>query len=297
MKVEIKKIDQHKRELKFEIPKERVSQTLEEVYKEIGKVAKIKGFRQGKIPRDVLEAEHGQLAQEEVIKKLIPEAYEEGIKKENIAPVDLPEIHDVLFKDGILTFTAKCDIRPEVKIKDYKGIKVKRKSSEVTEDDINKTLDAFQKSQGEGKGIQIDDTFARGLGYPNLQEFKTFLSRQLAMDKDRHNRIDVENQIVESLLSKTKVVAPPSLVKKQIDRRIVELKNRLKTQGMAEEEMVKREEEMRKELQGAVEKDIKVYFILEKIAELEGFHIHEGENLPAKVMEFLLKEANWEEAK
>src|SRR3989338_8783449 len=181
MKVEVKKVDAVSRELRFEIPKERVIQKLDEVYKELGKVAKVRGFRPGKVPRHVLESHHSQLAQEEVVKKLIPDAYQEGIEREKLNPIDLPEIFDVNFREGMVTFRAKLDIKPEVKIADYKGIKVKRKSSTVTEEELNKTLELFKKGQGEDKEINIDDTFARGLGFPSLEEFKKSLARQMEM--------------------------------------------------------------------------------------------------------------------
>lgn len=297
MKIELKKIDAIRRELRFEIPKERVKQKMEEVYSDIGKVAKVKGFRPGKVPRNVLEAQHSSLAREEALKSLIPQAYQEGIEKENLFPIEMPEIHDVSFKDGIITFTAKFDIKPEVKVKDYKGIKVTRKSSAVTDEEINKTLEFFQKGQGEDKKVTVDDNFAKGIGYQNLEEFKKFLRRQMEMDKDRHNKIDLENQIIEELLKKIKVLAPESLVKKQLEHRVQETINRLKSQGVPADNLKGKEEDIRKDLKEPVERDIKVYFILDKIAQEEKMEIKEGENLPAKVIEFLLKEANWEEAK
>ena len=289
MKVEVKKIDAVKRKLKFEVPKEKVAQTFDEVYQEFGKVAKIKGFRPGKVPRHILEAEHGKTAENEVIKKLIPQIYQEGIVKENLTPIDMPEINDVALKNGILNFTALLEIRPEVMVRDYKGIKITRKTSEVLDEEMNKTLEYFQKGQGQERQVIVDDAFARGLGYPSLEDFK----RQLESDKDRQNRADIENQIIENLLSKAKMSVPLSLVKKQIERRIQQAHQRLHEQGVSEEEIKKREEAMRQELQEPVEKDIKVYFILDKIAELEKIEVKEQGSLPSKVMEFLLKEAQW----
>jgi len=295
MKVEVKKVDAVKRELKFEIPKERVTQKFDEVYKELSKVVKVKGFRPGKIPRHILESQHSKTAQDEVFQKLIPEAYHEGIVQEKLMPLDMPEIVDVSFRAGIIMFTAKLDIKPEVKIDNYKGIKVKRKSSEVTDEEINKTLEYFKTGQGQGKDVEINDAFAHGLGYPNLEDFKKSLSRQLELDKDRQNRFDVENQIVENLLKRGKLAVPQSLVNKQLEHRIEEEKKRLETQKLSTEEIGKKEKEMRKDLIGPIERDVKVYLILDKIAETEKIKVKEGENLPAKVMEFLLKEAKWEE--
>ncbi|OGW98643.1 MAG: hypothetical protein A2Z81_07530 [Omnitrophica WOR_2 bacterium GWA2_45_18] len=293
MKVEVKKVDPVKRELRFEIPKERVSQKMEEVYKNLEKVAKVKGFRPGKVPRHILVSQYGGIAQQETMKDLIPEVYEEGIKRENIAPIDLPEILDVNFKDGALTFTAKLDIKPEVVVKDYKEIKVKRKSSQVTEEEINKVLEYYKKGQGKEEQVVLDDNFARGLGYPNLEEFKKTLVRQMEMDKDRQNRADIENQVTEYLLSKSKLVVPQSVIKKQLERRIAETKQRLKSHGMSEEDIKKNEEQIHKDLEQAVERDVKAYFILDKIAHMEKIEAKENENLPSKVMEFLLREAKW----
>ena len=294
MKVEVKKIDALKRELKFEIPKDRVSKKIDEVYEEIGKVAKIKGYRPGKAPRPVVEAHHGSLAREETLKKLIPEVYREGIQQEKIDPLDLPEIGDVEFKNGTITFTATVDIKPEVTIKNYKEIPVKRKPSNVSAEELDKMLDYFKKSQGQEKE-NLDDGFARGLGYPNLGALKEALTRQMEIDKDRQNRADVENQIIEALLKNAKLAVPPSLVKKQMEHRVEEAKHRLKHQGLSDEDIKKREDEIRQDLEKTVEKDVKVYLIFDKIADQEKIAIAQGENLPAKVLEFLLKEAKWEE--
>ena len=298
MKVDVKKVDALKRELRFEVPKDRVSKTMEEIYGEVAKVAKVKGFRQGKVPRNILVSTHGKAVQEETIKKLIPEVYHEGLTKENIDPIDLPEIGDVNLKDGMLTFTATLDIRPEVKVKNYKGIKVQRKSSKVTEEDINKTLEVFKKGQGtEGKEITVDDAFARGLGFPNLEEFKGALARQLEMDKDRQSRADVEQQIVDVLLKDAKFIVPQSLLKKQMDYRIHDARKHYKSHGMPDEEIQKKEGELREQLKDAVERDVRVYMLFQEIAKEENIAAAQGENVMMKVMEFLLKEADWQESK
>lgn len=297
MKVEVKKVDALRRELSIEVPRERVSAAMEEIYKEIGKYAKIKGFRPGKVPRQLLVNSHGKMAQEETIKKLVPVAYHEGLTKENLSPIDLPEITNVSLKDGILTFKATLDIRPEIKTGDYKNIKVTPNSTKVTDEDINKTLEFFKKGRGDGQEVAIDDAFAHGMGFPSLEEFKKALTRQLEFDKDRQNRIEVENQIVDHLLKHAKLVVPQSLVKRQYDFRLNETLRRLKSQGMTEEDLKKKEEEIAKNLGEAVERDVKVFLILEEIAKLEKIEVtSKEENLPVKVMEFLLKQAKWEGA-
>lgn len=298
MKVEVKKVDALRRELSIEVPRERVSAAMEEIYKEIGKYAAIKGFRPGKVPRNLLVNSHGKIAQEETIKKLVPQAYHEGITKENLSPIDLPEISQVALKEGILTFVATLDIRPEIKTGDYKSIKVTPLATKVTEEDINKTLEFFKKGRGDGKEVTIDDVFAHGMGFPSLEEFKKALTRQLEFDKDRQNRTELENQIVDHLLKHAKLIVPQSLVKRQFDHRLNETLHRLKSQGMGEEELKKKEDEIAKSLNEVVERDVKVFLVLEEIAKIEKIEVtSNSESLPVKVMELLLKEAKWEEAK
>jgi len=241
MKVEVKKVDALKREMKFEISREKVTAAMDVVYIEIGKHAKIKGFRPGKVPRHILATSHGQLAKDETIKKIIPQAYHDGLSQQKLDPIDLPEISNVDLKDGVLTFTATLDIRPEVEITKYKGINVERKKSDVTEEEIQKTLDFFKKGRAEQE-VTVDDNFAKGMGFPSLEEFKTALKRQLEFDKDRNNRMDVENQIVEELIKNAKLLVPQSLVKRQLYHRLNEALKRLKSQGLSDEDLKKKED-------------------------------------------------------
>lgn len=297
MKVEVKKVDALKREMKFEIPREKVSEAMDAVYNEIGKHAKVKGFRPGKVPRHILATSHGQLAKDETIKKIIPQAYHDGVSQQQLNPIDLPEISEVNLKDGVLTFTATLDIRPEVEITKYKGINVERKKSEVSEEEVQKTLEFFKKGRTDQE-ISIDDNFAKGMGFPSLEEFKTALKRQLEFDRDRNNRMDVENQIVEELVKNAKLLVPQSLVKRQLYHRINESLKRLKSQGLKEEELKAKAEELQTQLEPVVEREVKIYLILEEIAKLENITVNDqNESLPGNVMEFLLKEANWTDSK
>ena len=297
MKVEVKKVDALKRELKFEIPREKVAEAMDAVYDEIGKHAKIKGFRPGKVPRHILVTTHGQLAKDETIKKIIPQAYHDGISQHQLNPIDLPDITAVDLKDGVLSFTATLDIRPEVEISKYKGINVERKKSEVSEEEVQKTLEFFKKGRTDQE-VTIDDNFAKGMGFPNLEDFKTALKRQLEFDKDRNNRMDVENQLVEELIKSAKLIVPQSLVKRQLYHRLNDALKRYKNQGLKEEELKKKAEEVKVQLEPVVEREVKIFLILEEIAKLENITIaDQNECLPGKVIEFLLKEAKWSDAK
>lgn len=297
MKVTVKKIDSLRHEMYFEVPKDRVSKKTDEVLNEIVKHAKISGFRPGKAPRNLVQAKHGKTAQEEMIKNLVPEVYHEGVVAEKLDPIDLPMIDQVELKEGQLTFRAVIDIRPVFEAKDYKGIKVTKKSGDVSEDELNKTVDFFKKGRGMDENTVLDDAFAKSVGFPTLEDFKKALKRNLEYDKERQNRVDIENQLIEELLKNNEIPAPQSLVERQLYGRMDEFKNRLKQYGAKEDAIEKKVEEAMPEIRQAAEKDVKTFLVLQKIAEKENISAGKGENLTMKVIEFLLKEAKWEDAK
>ena len=129
-----------------EIPVEEVNQALEEVYREIKKHAKIPGFRPGAAPQDLLEKYHGEHANDEALKRLIPSGYRQALLDQKIDAVGLPEISDVVFeKNKNLSFKAKVEIRPAIKLKKYKGIKVKKEKISVSDQEIDDTVKRLQE--------------------------------------------------------------------------------------------------------------------------------------------------------
>ncbi|MBM3248166.1 MAG: hypothetical protein FJZ10_01930 [Candidatus Omnitrophica bacterium] len=295
MNTSVKKIDACKREMIIDIPKDVVEKKFDEIYKMIQKKAQIKGFRPGTAPLHLVQSEHGQLAKEEVLKDLIPNSYKEALEKENLMPVNLPEVSDVSFKDGGLSFRASFEVVPEVKIKKYKGVEVKRKKVSVTDEDLKKSFEFIRKSQGLDDKTPIDDSFAKGLGYPNLKELEETIKSQMELSKQQEARNDVENQVAEQLLKNSELEIPQSSLAKQLDYLVEDTKHRMAQQGVKKEEIESKEQTMREKLKPLALNDVKLYFILDKIAELENIKVGKPEHKTAKVMEFLLKEAKWQE--
>jgi trigger factor len=144
---------------------------------------------------------------------------------------------------------------------------------------------------------ELTDEFAKSMGFPSLEDFKKAMKRNLEFDKERQNRQDVENQLIEQLLKTSTLHVPRSLAEKQLEGRIEDFRQRMKQYGAKDEDIAKRLTEVEKDIKAAAEKDVQLFLILQKIGQEEKIEAKQGESIAAKVMEFLLKEAKWEEAK
>lgn len=162
-KVKAKKIEECTTLLEIEVSKADIDKAFEEVYSEITKVANIPGFRAGKAPVELVKKHYAKDAREEVLKRLIPESYKGALSEHNMRPIGLPEIIDVKFDEAKeLSYKAKVDTRPNFKLKDYKHIKIEKKKTEITDADINKTLDSLREVNAkyttvEDRPVQMGD--------------------------------------------------------------------------------------------------------------------------------------------
>lgn len=140
----------------IEVSLETLEKAFADVYAEISRYANIAGFRAGKAPLDLVKKQYGEQAREEVLKRLIPDAYHEAIIEHKIHPAGYPEITDVVFDSGKpLSFKARVETRPEFKLKDYKGIKVEKKKAVVKDADIDAALENLR--QLNAKYISVED--------------------------------------------------------------------------------------------------------------------------------------------
>lgn len=147
MKVTAEKIDNHKVVLEVEIPSEEIKKAYNKAYVRLAGKINVPGFRKGKAPRHILEMRYGkEIFNEEVFDIVVPPAYSAALKEQNIIPVTRPEIDLVKLADGEpMVFKATVVARPEVELGEYKGLTVAAPKIEVTEEDVNKNLDAMRE--------------------------------------------------------------------------------------------------------------------------------------------------------
>jgi FKBP-type peptidyl-prolyl cis-trans isomerase (trigger factor) len=289
MKTEIKKIDGTKKEISVEVSGDIVKNKFEDIFQRIAKEAKVPGFRPGHVPRDILEKHYSAHAHEQVLKELIPDVYHEAIAKENLDVIEFPQISDVKLDRNMLSFKATVEVMPEIAIKNYKGIKVNYKKISVSPDEIKRNIDSLKESR---KVDTIDDAFAKSLGYPNLSELEAALEGQIFMHKDNNERHRIEKEVIDNLSEGLEFKLPQTLVDRQLQDMVRQAKVDLALKGLPREKIDEQEKELFQKLEPEAKKQVKVYLVLAQIAKKENIPI--DDHMPHQVMEFLLKEADWQ---
>lgn len=125
---------------------------------QISNEMKVDGFRSGHIPEDVVRERAGvALIQSATLENLVPVSYTEAVKENNLMVIAQPkiEVKSHVKKEGDeLVYTATVSVMPEVKLGNYKKIKVKKPAVKVTEKELNETLDMIINRFAEWKNVE-----------------------------------------------------------------------------------------------------------------------------------------------
>ncbi len=142
------KVDTNRYELLVEIDAVTFENAVEKVFKKNAKSIEIKGFRKGKAPRHIVEKMYGEnVFYEDALNECYPEALDSAAKEAGVEIVDFQDVEFDLKKIGKegVEFSVKVTVKPEVTVKDYKGLKAEKPSTEVTDEDINADIERLRE--------------------------------------------------------------------------------------------------------------------------------------------------------
>jgi len=152
-----------RRKLTIEVEPDEIKRELDKTYNELRRGVVLKGFRPGHAPRHLLEKFFGDQVRSEVIQKLVKEYTEKALEEKNLKPIVEPEIvTDETNLPDILKFTAVFDLKPDIVIKDYEGLKVPEHTVEITEKDVDEALENLRARQASLKKVEGRDTVEEG---------------------------------------------------------------------------------------------------------------------------------------
>ncbi len=107
----------------------------------------VDGFRKGKAPKKIIEMKYGEgVFYDDAINIVFPSEYTEAVNELDLEPVDRPTIDvDEIGKEKNLSITVMVTVKPEVEVKNYKGIEAKKVEYNVTDEDVEKELKSIQE--------------------------------------------------------------------------------------------------------------------------------------------------------
>jgi trigger factor len=174
MNSKFERLENNKVVLEITVSAEVLEKGMAKSYQKNAGKFKIDGFRKGKAPRSFIEKMYGEgVFYEDAINEVCPDAYDAAIKEHNLEPVDRPDIDIVEIESGKgLVFKAEITVKPEVTLGEYTGIEISKKEYNVTDQDIEKELNALREKNA--RIVEISDRPVK-TGDTTTIDFKGFV--------------------------------------------------------------------------------------------------------------------------
>jgi len=134
--------EKNKVELDISIPAAQFNEEVSKVFRREAAKITVPGFRKGKAPRSIIEKMYGKgVFYEDAVNALLPDAIDAAVKEAGISPVSRAEV-DVKSMDDGVSFTAAFFVKPEVSVRDYKGIEAVREVPETTDAAVDREIES-----------------------------------------------------------------------------------------------------------------------------------------------------------
>jgi len=188
--IKMEELSAVKKKLSFEIPWLEVKEELDAVYRDIGKKAKLKGFRPGKVPRNVLELYFKDQAEGDTVTNIINKHYWQELEDKGMMPISKPEITQDGFKENTdFSFTASFETEPQFEPKGYKGMEVEKETIKVTDGDLENRLEQIRQMYAIMEEVKEERPAKKG-------DFVT-IDFAGTLDGEAHKELKAENFFLE----------------------------------------------------------------------------------------------------
>lgn len=370
MRFDVESIGEVKRKISVEIPAEDVASEIEAAYGRLKNQVKMDGFRKGKIPRSLLERYYKDQVEYDVTSKIINDSFNKALSEKALFPVSEPEIEAESFTPGSpFKYTATVEIRPEIDLKGYEGLRIEKGKVSVTDKMVEERIEAlrrknltlndvdrplrdgdtaiidfegfmdgvpFEGGKGEGVPLKIgggrfipgfeeqivgmskgeereisvkfpadynhkefagkdatfkvklkgvkeeilpsaDDEFAKDLGFGTADELKAFVRKGMERDEEAKIKAGMKEDAMDLLIERNSFEVPPSMVKKQKDYLMEDIKKKYGKSGIDIDKEIEKGGGLADDLEKRALKQVKGALILMEIAKKEGLRVTDGE--------------------
>jgi trigger factor len=151
------------REIKVEIPADVVKTETDNLVNRYTKLARIPGFRKGKVPASIVRQRFAEEIKSDVVDALVPRYFRDEAKKQNLSPVSQPRVRDLHIHEGEpLRFTASFEVMPEFKVAPYDDIKVTTLDTNVSEEEVETALKNLREQHAAYSAVEEERSLADG---------------------------------------------------------------------------------------------------------------------------------------
>ena len=137
-----------KRVLSIEISKEEVEKEKARAVDELRRDLNVPGFRKGKVPLKFIEKNYGSMIHQDAVRNLLPAILDDALVRENIHPVGDPKFENLKAEEGQdITVEVEVEVRPDLELKDYSGVKVLVEKRIIEDKDVRETLERVREQK------------------------------------------------------------------------------------------------------------------------------------------------------
>ena len=151
------------REIEVEVAADEVSKSFKSVVKRYQKLARIPGFRAGKVPESLVRSKFAKEVRQEVLENLVSERFRKAIEEQKLQPVSEPQLRDLMLFDGQpLRFKAAFEIAPVIDLAGYESIKVEKPDATLTTEEFDAELSRILDSHATVEPVEEDRALVDG---------------------------------------------------------------------------------------------------------------------------------------
>jgi trigger factor len=158
METTVERTADHTVKLTIEVPSDQLAKDLDRTYRAIAREVKIPGFRPGKAPKPIIDAQVGaDVVLEEFVNSSVPTYFRTAVTDEDLAPIGDPEVDVEQLEPGKpFIFTATVEVRPRLELTeaDYEGVHVERPPVEVTDDEVDAWVERLRRQFAELEPVE-----------------------------------------------------------------------------------------------------------------------------------------------
>ena len=163
LKSTVKDLSATRKQIEAELTAAEAAKEYETVLDAVAERAKLRGFRQGHAPRELVKQMFGHEVEHDVIDRLVPRVLDEILESDRLHAVGVPSVKNVHFEEGgPLTFTAVIETWPDFELPVYKRLKLRKREILVAPEDIDRSIEELRRKNAdfvpvEGRGVADGD--------------------------------------------------------------------------------------------------------------------------------------------